>query len=126
MEFYLLDCRGSPCHQFSGFFLFFSFISGFVAASGTVTVSGNFNVRIAPTSSNDLVGNFAEGDSFEVIAVNETTGWYKINFEGTYYTGEAYVAIIPEYMEGDVVVEGAEDTTAEETTVEEDTTVAEQ
>lgn len=101
-------------------------LDGFVAASGTVTVSGNFNVRIAPTSSNDLVGNFAEGDSFEVIAVNETTGWYKINFEGTYYTGEAYVAIIPEYMEGDVVVEGAEDTTAEETTVEEDTTVAEQ
>ena len=99
-------------------------LDGFVAASGTVTVSGNFNVRIAPSSSNDLVGNYAKGDSFEVIAVNQTTGWYKVNFTGLYYTGEAYVAIIPKYMKGNVVIEGAEDTTAEETTTEETTVLA--
>lgn len=93
-------------------------LSGFVAASGTITVTGNFNIRIAPNTANDPVGNFAEGDSFEVIAVNETTGWYKIYLETETYTGEAYVAILPEYMEGEVVVEtettGNEDTTAEE------------
>ncbi len=95
-----------------------SSLEGFVAATGTVTVSGSFNVRIAPSTNNDAVGTLAVGDTIEVIAVNETTGWYKINFDGVYYTGEAYVYIDTDYMEGEVVVEtetaGNEDTTADE------------
>lgn len=93
-------------------------LEGFVPASGTVTVSGSFNVRIAPSTNNDAVGYLAEGDTIQVIAVNETTGWYKINFEGTYYTGETYVYIDSDYMKGEVVVEtettGNEATTADE------------
>lgn len=101
-------------------------ISGFVAASGTITVSGNVNIRIAPNTANDPLGTLAEGDTFEVIAVNTQSGWYKIHLESDNYTGDAYVAILTDYMKGDVVIEGAEDTTVEETTVEESTTVAEQ
>ena len=69
-----------------------------------------------------------EGDTIEVIGINETTGWYLINFEGAYYTGKAYVYIDSEYMEGEVVVDGAEDTTAADTTTAdaEDTTVADE
>lgn len=97
-------------------------LDGFVAATGTVTVSGSFNVRIAPSTNNDAVGTLVAGDTIEVIAVNETTGWYKINFDGVYYTGEAYVYIDSDYMEGEVVVEtettGNEDTTAGETLTE--------
>ena len=99
-----------------------SMFEGYVAATGTVTLSGNCYVRIAPTSTNDPVGTLAAGDTIEVIAVNETTGWYKINFDGVYYTGEAYVYINADYMEGEVVVEtetaGNDDTTAAESLTE--------
>ncbi len=95
-----------------------SMFEGFVAATGTVTLSAPFNVRIAPSTNNDAVGTLVAGDTIEVIAVNETTGWYKINYDGTYYTGEAYVYIDSDYMEGEVVVKnemaGNETTTAEE------------
>lgn len=103
-------------------------MSGFVAAEGTIKVTGNFNVRIAPNTANDPIGNFAEGDTFEVIAVNETSGWYKIHLENDVYTGDAYVAIVPEYMEGKVTILDVEqtETTAESTSAEEATTVAEQ
>ena len=57
----------------------------------TITV---LNVRKGPSTKYSKLGKLSKGTEVQIIAINESTGWYKIKYKGTYgYISNQYVNI---------------------------------
>ena len=76
---------------------------GFVETYKTVYISpktGSLNIRNIPSMEGSIVGHAFSGEEIHVIAENETTSWYKIEFynaDGVLTTG--YVSAAPKHYE---------------------------
>ncbi len=72
--------------------------AGFTSLSKTLYAKGTLKVRAVPSTENEEVGYIAVGAAIKIIAVNEESGWYKIEFEGKYTPkGEYYVTSDAKY-----------------------------
>ncbi len=98
--------------------------AGFTAVEKTLVSVGSLKIHIAPEEDFDwqievkIIGWFTEGDEVKVVAVNEETGYYKVEFTpyGSDTTTFGYVTSNEKYFEDEVVDSG--DTASGKFTVE--------
>ncbi len=80
---------------------------GFTAIEKTLVSVGSLKIHIAPEEDYDwqievkIVGWFTEGEEIKVVAVNEETGYYKVEFTpyGSEETAFGYITSNPKYFE---------------------------